>query len=176
MELSAQQTVITMKEVENENITVERATSLVKEEEEIANKKAEIADTLKAECEAVAIPILEDAVIALNTLKPTDITLVKAMKNPPDTIKLVMAAVCVMLGVPPDRGIDPVTGKKFTDYWGPSKRILGDMNFLQNLKDYDKDNIAPTVMQIIKKTYMTDKSFMPHIVAKASSAAEGLCK
>ncbi|XP_024883298.1 dynein heavy chain 7, axonemal-like [Temnothorax curvispinosus] len=179
LELSAQQTVITMKEVENENITVERATIQVKQEEEIANKKAEIAGTLKTECEAdlaVAIPILEDAVIALNTLKPTDITLVKAMKNPPDTIKLVMAAVCVMLGVPPDRSIDPATGKKFTDYWGPSKRILGDMNFLQNLKDYDKDNIAPAVMQIIKKTYMTDNSFMPHIVAKASSAAEGLCK
>ncbi|KAG5312033.1 DYH7 protein, partial [Pseudoatta argentina] len=179
LELSAQQTMITMKEVENENITVERATTLVKQEEEIANKKAEIAGTLKTECEAdlaVAIPILEDAVIALNTLKPTDITLVKAMKNPPDTIKLVMAAVCVMLGVPPDRSIDPTTGKKFTDFWSPSKRILGDMNFLQNLKDYDKDNIAPTVMQIIKKTYMTDNSFMPHIVVKASSAAEGLCK
>lgn len=179
LEQSAQQTMITMKEVENENIIVERATILVKQEEEIANKKAEIAGTLKTECEAdlaVAIPILEDAVIALNTLKPTDITLVKAMKNPPDTIKLVMAAVCVMLGVPPDRSIDPVTGKKFTDYWSPSKRILGDMNFLQNLKDYDKDNIAPAVMQIIKKTYMTDNSFMPHIVAKASSAAEGLCK
>lgn len=179
LELSAQQTVITMKEVENENVTVERATIVVKQEEEIANKKAEIAGTLKSECEAdlaVAIPILEDAVVALNTLKPTDITLVKAMKNPPDTIKLVMAAVCVMLGVPPDRTIDPVTGKKHTDYWGPSKRILGDMNFLQNLKDYDKDNIAPAVMQVIKKTYMTDNSFMPHIVAKASSAAEGLCK
>ncbi|XP_011865805.1 PREDICTED: dynein heavy chain 7, axonemal-like [Vollenhovia emeryi] len=179
LELSAQQTVKTMKEVETENITVERATILVKQEEEVANKKAEIAGTLKTECEAdlaVAIPILEDAVIALNTLKPTDITLVKAMKNPPDTIKLVMAAVCVMLGVPPDRSIDPATGKKFTDYWGPSKRILGDMNFLQNLKDYDKDDIAPAVMQIIKKTYMTDNSFMPLIVAKASSAAEGLCK
>lgn len=179
LELSAQQTVITMKEVENENVTVERATILVKQEEEIANKKAEIAGALRTECEAelaVAIPILEDAVVALNTLKPTDITLVKAMKNPPDTVKLVMAAVCVMLGVPPDRGIDPVTGKKFTNYWGPSKRILGDMNFLQNLKDYDKDDIAPAVMQVIKKAYMTDNSFMPHIVVKASSAAEGLCK
>jgi len=179
LELSARQTVMTMKEVENENITVEQATIVVKQEEEIANKKAEIAGILKSECEAelaVAIPILEDAVAALNTLKPTDITLVKAMKNPPDTIKLVMAAVCVMLSIPSDRSIDPVTGKKFTDYWSPSKRILSDMNFLQNLKDYDKDNIAPTVMQIIKKTYMTDNSFMPHIVAKASSAAEGLCK
>ncbi|XP_076645556.1 dynein axonemal heavy chain 3 [Halictus rubicundus] len=179
LEISAQQTIITMKEVENENISVEGATILVQQEEEIANKKAGVAGKLKMECEAdlaVAIPILEDAVAALNTLKPTDITLVKAMKNPPDTVKLVMAAVCVMLDVPPDKPIDPVTGKKYTDYWGPSKRILGDMNFLQNLKDYDKDNIPSNIMQIIKKTYISDNSFKPHIVAKASSAAEGLCK
>ncbi|KAI4474553.1 hypothetical protein M0802_015556 [Mischocyttarus mexicanus] len=177
LELSAERTMKTMKEVKDENVTVEKATILIRKEEGIANKKAEIAGALKSECEAdlaVAIPILEDAVIALNTLKPTDITLVKAMKNPPDTVKLVMAAVCVMLGVTPDRIVDPVGGKKIIDYWGPSKRILGDMNFLQNLKDYNKDNIPSAVIQIIKNVYMTDKNFVPHIVAKASSAAEGL--
>ncbi|XP_046144739.1 dynein axonemal heavy chain 12-like isoform X1 [Osmia bicornis bicornis] len=179
LELSAQKTINTMREVENENISVERATALVQHEEEIAHRKAEIAGRLKMECEAdlaIAIPILEDAIAALNTLKPTDITLVKAMKNPPDAIKLVMAAVCVMLGVPPEKAIDSVTGKKYTDYWGPSKRVLSDMNFLQMLKDYDKDNISPNIMQVIKKTYMVDNNFKPHIVAKASSAAEGLCK
>ena len=28
------------------------------------------------------------------------------------------------------------------DYWGPSKKLLGDLNFLRDLKIYDKDNIA----------------------------------
>ncbi|XP_028982603.1 dynein heavy chain 7, axonemal-like [Diachasma alloeum] len=179
LEWSARQTEETMREIETENVIVENATIQVKRDEEIANRAAEIAAILKSECEAdlaVAIPILEDAIAALNTLKPADITLVKAMKNPPDTVKLVMAAVCVMLNVSSDRVIDPVTGKKSMDYWGPSKRILGEMNFLQMLKDYDKDNIPASLMMVVKKTYMTDKSFMPHIVAKASSAAEGLCK
>ncbi|XP_063982735.1 dynein axonemal heavy chain 7-like [Diachasmimorpha longicaudata] len=179
LEWSARQTVETMREIETENVIVENARIQVKRDEEIANRAAEIAAILKSECEAdlaVAIPILEDAIAALNTLKPADITLVKAMKNPPDTVKLVMAAVCVMLNITSDRVIDPVTGKKSMDYWGPSKRILGEMNFLQILKDYDKDNIPATLMMVVKKTYMTDKSFMPHIVAKASSAAEGLCK
>jgi len=27
------------------------------------------------------------------------------------------------------------------DYWGPSKKLLSDMNFLKDLKDYDKDSI-----------------------------------
>lgn len=67
-------------------------------------------------------------------------------------------------------------GKKIVDYWGPSKRILGDMGFLQSLKDYDKDDISPDVMKKIRKDFIPHKDFQPHIVAKASSAAEGLCK
>lgn len=31
------------------------------------------------------------------------------------------------------------------DYWGPSKKLLNDMNFLNMLKVYDKDNIAVSV-------------------------------
>lgn len=44
-----------------------------------------------------------EAVEALNTLKPADITVVKSMKNPPHAIKLVMAAVCVMLEIKPEK-------------------------------------------------------------------------
>ena len=87
---------------------------------------------------------------ALNTLKPADITLVKSMKNPPQGVKLVMAAVCVMLNIPPDRINDPSTGGKVLDYWGPSKRILSDMKFLDYLRDYDKDNIPVQIMQVNK--------------------------
>ncbi|XP_044742046.1 dynein axonemal heavy chain 7-like [Chrysoperla carnea] len=167
------------KVIEQETIAVEKASQLVREEEKIANVQAAAAQSLKSECEAdlaLAIPILEDAINALNTLKPTDITLVKSMKNPPDTIKLVMAAVCVIKEIKPDRLPDAATGKKIIDYWGPSKRILGEMNFLQQLKEFDKDNIPPTVMVKIRKEYLPNKDFQPHIVAKASSAAEGLCK
>ncbi|RZC36870.1 DHC N2, MT and/or AAA 6 domain containing protein [Asbolus verrucosus] len=167
------------KQIEKETIEVEKASNLVKKDEEIANEQAAAAQILKLDCEAdlaQAIPILEDAISALNTLKPTDITLVKSMKNPPDAIKLVMAAVCVIKDVKPDRIPDPSTGRKTIDYWGPSKRILGDMNFLQTLKDFDKDHIKPEIMVKIRKDYLPHKDFKPHTVAKASSAAEGLCK
>lgn len=115
-------------------------------------------------------------VAALNILKPADITLVKSMKNPPLGVKIVMAAVCVMLNVAPDRVNDPVTGRKINDYWGPSQRILSDIKFLEYLRDYDKDNIPEKIMSVIVKVYMTDKNFEPKKVAKASQAAEGLCK
>lgn len=50
------------------------------------------------------------------------------------------------------------------------------MSFLQSLKDYDKDDISPDIMKKIRKDFIPHKDFQPHIVAKASSAAEGLCK
>ena len=64
------------------------------------------------------------------------------MKSPPAGVKIVMAAVCVMKDIKPDKINDPdKPGQKILDYWGPSKKLLGDMAFLAMLKEYDKDNI-----------------------------------
>ncbi|KAF3425858.1 hypothetical protein E2986_01736 [Frieseomelitta varia] len=179
LEASAKETADTMRKIEMENISVENARIMVKKDEDMANVQAEIAKNLKTECEAdlaEALPALNEALAALDTLKPADITVVRTMRSPPAGVKLVMAAVCVMLGIPPLKVEDPVTGKKELDYWTPSKRLLGDMRFLETLRQYDKDNIPPHIMEEIKTTYMTDKSFEPKVVARASSAAEGLCK
>ena len=51
------------------------------------------------ECEeklAVAMPALNAAIAALKTLKQNDITVVKSMTNPPNGVKLVMEAVCIL--------------------------------------------------------------------------------
>ncbi|XP_068600100.1 dynein axonemal heavy chain 12 [Brachionichthys hirsutus] len=169
-----------MEEIEEETKEVEIKRKLVRDDEEEATKKAKEAQYLKNECEsdlAKAIPALEDALSALNTLKPSDVTIVKSMKNPPSGVKLVMSAVCTMKEIKPDKIADPAgTGKKVLDYWGPSKKLLGDMNFLRDLKEYDKDNIPAPVMQKIRSEYLTNPDFDPSVVAKSSSAAEGLCK
>ncbi|XP_075883238.1 dynein axonemal heavy chain 12 isoform X2 [Nelusetta ayraudi] len=169
-----------MKVIAVESVEVEAKSKIVRVDEEAATIQASEAQALKDECEsdlAEAIPALEAAVSALDTLKPSDVTIVKSMKNPPAGVKLVMSAVCVMKEIKPDRIADPAgTGKKVLDYWGPSKKLLGDLNFLKDLKEYDKDNIPVPVMQKIRAEYMTNPDFDPSIVAKASSAAEGLCK
>ncbi|KAM6176988.1 dynein axonemal heavy chain 12 [Erethizon dorsatum] len=169
-----------MQVIEIESAQVEAKRKFVKLDEEIASGKAEIAQALKNECEsdlAEAIPALEAALSALDTLKATDITIVKSMKNPPSGVKLVMAAICVMKDIKPEKILDPAgTGGKILDYWGPSKKLLGDMNFLRDLKEYDKDNIPMAIMQKIRGEYLTNSEFDPLKVAKASSAAEGLCK
>ncbi|KAK3752205.1 hypothetical protein QZH41_008046 [Actinostola sp. cb2023] len=166
--------------IEKESLEVEATSEIVRKDEASANIKAAEAQALKDECEgelAEAIPALEAALAALNTLKPADITIVKSMTNPPAGVKLVMSAVCVMKDIKPDKVVDPAgTGKKILDYWGPSKKLLGDMSFLQSLKDYDRDNIAVHIMSKIRKEYIPNPDFDPTKVKTASSAAEGLCK
>ncbi|VVC95448.1 unnamed protein product [Leptidea sinapis] len=92
-------------------IKIEQDTVVVeKQKEALANEAAAAAQAIKDDCEsdlAEAVPALQAALDALNTLKPADITLVKSMKNPPAGVKLVMEAVCVMKGVKGDRKMDP---------------------------------------------------------------------
>ena len=150
----------------------------VKKDEAFVSEKTEIAQKEKAECEellAEAVPALNAALSALDTLKKQDIDVIKTMKQPPSGVKLVMEAVCVMKEVKPEKVADS-SGKKVLDYWGPAKKMIGDMKFLQSLKDYDKDNIPAKTMAVIRDKYIPDDNFVPEKVAKASSAAEGLCK
>ena len=130
------------------------------------------------ECEgdlAVAMPALNSALAALNTLTKGDVTEVKAMKNPPAAVKLVMEAVCHMLSIKPKRVADPSNpGKKIDDFWSPSQALLGEASFLEKLRKYDKDNISSSIIDKIKP-YVDMPEFNPDVVKKASKAAYGLC-
>lgn len=96
--------------IQKESKEVEITTEKVRAEEAVANEQAAGAQALKDECEeelAEAIPALEAALAALDTLKPSDITIVKSMKSPPGGVKFVMAAVCVMKDIKPEKIADP---------------------------------------------------------------------
>jgi dynein heavy chain len=107
-----------------------------------------------------ALPALNSAVKALNSLTKGDITEVKSFAQPPPAVKTVMEGVCIMLGSKPT--------------WDDSKKLLGDSNFLDNLKNYDKDNIAPSVLKKIKP-YILNEGMAVEVVKKVSKAATGLC-
>lgn len=171
---------ILMVDISKESILVEDQRQKVKAEEEIVNEKADASKALSDECRAdlaEAIPALEAALSALDTLRPSDVSIVKAMLNPPAGVKLVMEGICIMRDIKPERINDPNNpGKKILDYWGPSKKLLGDMGFLTYLKEYDKDNIPLATMAKIRKDFITNTEFDPAKISRASSAAEGLCK
>ncbi|NP_001355646.1 dynein, axonemal, heavy chain 7B isoform X1 [Mus musculus] len=166
--------------IERESMEVAKTEKIVKADETVANDQAMAAKAIKDECDAdlaEALPILESALAALDTLTAQDITVVKSMKSPPAGVKLVMEAICILKGIKADKIPDPTgSGKKIEDFWGPAKRLLGDIRFLQSLHEYDKDNIPPAYMNIIRKSYIPNPDFVPEKIRNASTAAEGLCK
>lgn len=119
------------------------------------------------------MPILNAALAALNTLTPADIAVIKTMKNPPKGIKLVMEAVCILKDVKPEKIPAPSGIGTVEDFWGPSKKVLGDMHFLDSLINYDKDNIPPPVMKKLADKILNDENFDPDKIKNVSSAAEG---
>ncbi|KAI9224435.1 dynein heavy chain and region D6 of dynein motor-domain-containing protein [Blastocladiella britannica] len=179
LKVAAEETATIMIQIERDSKEVNETKKTVAADEAVASKKAEEAKAIKDDCEAdlsEALPALNAAMSALDTLKKNDIDLIKSMKNPPAGVKLVMEAVCTMKDIKPVKIPDPATGKKVEDFWGPSKTLLGDLKFLDGLKAYDRDNIPPAIMKTIRSKYMENPEFDPEKVKSASSAAEGLCR
>lgn len=95
--------------IERETAEAEKKKELVGADEAAANEAAAAAQAIKDDCDSdlqEAIPALNAALSALNTLKPADITIVKSMKNPPSAVKLVLEAVCVIRGFKAERKPD----------------------------------------------------------------------
>ncbi|XP_055607362.1 dynein axonemal heavy chain 3 isoform X2 [Uranotaenia lowii] len=167
-----------MVNIERETAEAEKKKEIVGADETAANEAAASAQAIKDDCESdlqEAVPALEAALSALDTLKPADITVVKSMKNPPLGVKLVLEAVCVIKGIKSDRKTDP-SGKVLEDFWGPSQKMLGDLKFLESLKSFDKDNIPIPVMKKIRDVYIADREFVPEKIKNVSMACEGLCR
>ena len=181
LETSKKETDALMEKIQEKLPGVQAMKKSVGEEAAVVQVQADECEAMKTECEndlAEAIPLLNEAMKALDTLKPGDITEVKAMKTPPSGVVLVMSAVCQMMGVKPEKIKDPNDAtKKVEDYWGPSKKhLLGDPKFLQRLKEFDKDHIPDKVIKILRTKYVNSEEFEPSIIKKASVAAFGLCK
>merc|ERR1719174_2636378 len=162
--------------VNEESAKTESVKEVVAADEAVASESAAKAKGIKDECEAVlgeAMPALNDALKALDTLSSKEISEIKAMKSPPAPVRLVLSAVCILRGIKPARVKDD-TGKMVDDYWPMAVKMISEMGFLQSLTTFDKDNIPPPVIAKIA-TYTVKEDFQPDRVERVSKAAWGLC-
>ncbi|CAG9464833.1 unnamed protein product [Pedinophyceae sp. YPF-701] len=166
-----------MEVIAKESEEAAKVKAVVEVDEAAASKEAADVQAIKDDCQRDldrAMPLVYEALKALDTLTKNDITEVKGMKSPPAGVKLVMEAVCILKGVKPSRIKDPNSGKMVDDYWDAAKKMLNDFAFLDSLKTYDKDNIPPKVIEGIKP-YLERDEFDPEKIKSVSKAAFGLC-
>ena len=98
------------------------------------------------------------------------------MQRPPEGVKLVMEAVCIMKGLKPKRIDGDKPGKKVDDYWEPGKAMLADpQKFLESLLNFDRDNMAEaTILKI--KPYIDSPDFQVSVISRVSKAATSMCQ
>ena len=116
----------------------------------VAKNVAAIKDDCQKDLDE-ALPAYYSAVKALKSLDKKQIQEVKSFANPPRMVAYVMEAVCVLMGV--------------KESWEESKKLLNQMNFLEQLAGFDKDNIDPRAIKKVAK-YIKDPEFTPENVSK----------
>ncbi|CAE7390546.1 DNAH1 [Symbiodinium sp. CCMP2592] len=158
----------------------EEVSKAVAAEEAAASVKAEETQAIKDDAQRdldEALPALDQAVECLRKLKKEHIQEVKALANPPAGVRLACEGVCIMFQLKPVKKPDPSNpSKKIEDYWETSqKQVLVDAKkLLEDLMDFDKDNIPDKVIQTIGP-YIDREDFDPAAIKKASIACEALC-
>jgi dynein heavy chain len=108
-----------------------------------------------------AMPALESAKKALSSLSKADITEVKSFTNPPTAVRVVMEAVCVLMGE--------------KEAWENAKKLLGRSDFLEMLQNFDKDNIPESRLKKLRKQYIPAEEMQVEVISKVSKAGTGLC-
>jgi dynein heavy chain, axonemal len=113
-----------------------------------------------------AIPALENAQQAVNTLNQADIAELKTVKEPTENVEITFKAVAMLLEERPN--FDKIT-------WPDIKKMLAS-NFFAKLKSYDKDNIPPKVVAALDKYVNNYPNFKPEIVKQSTEALKSLCE
>ena len=152
-----------MKIIQEQTIIVDDEKKVMSIQKEVISEEAEKVGVLKEQALIdlkKAMPALEEALAALNSLNKKDLTEVKSYASPPVKVEKVMEAVMILLGKSPT--------------WVESKKQLGDQKFLDNLKEYDKNNISEQILKKIGK-YIHDPELEPDKVGVVSRPARSLC-
>ena len=172
------ETAVMMVNIEKSKKSVQEKTKEVEAEETVAKSKLETANAIKLDCDEAlkkVMPIYHAAMRAVSELDKNDITEIKGFKSPPPGALLVIKTLCLMFNVPGEK-VKGQTGKDAQlDYWEPAKKKLLTPELLKKCQNYDKDNIAPSLIEVLKPL-IEDPNYQDEVLSKVSKAAWGLAR
>ncbi|GFO14602.1 dynein heavy chain, partial [Plakobranchus ocellatus] len=105
-------------------------------------------------------PIYQAAARVLENLNRNDVEELRSYPSPPENVKFVMKAVCLLFDKP--------------QTWDDAKLLMADVNFFQQLIFYNKDEIPQDKFDALKK-FVSSPSFVPEDVVRRSLAAGSIC-
>ncbi|XP_030840434.1 dynein heavy chain 1, axonemal isoform X1 [Strongylocentrotus purpuratus] len=179
LEEASKETLVTMERIKVDTVKANETMELVQKEEQQAMAKAKDTQEIAADAQRdldEALPALDAALASLKSLNRNDVVEVRALQRPPNGVRMVIDAVCIMRGVKPKKVAGEKPGSKIDDYWDAGKGLLQDPGkFLESLFGYDKDNIPDSVITKIQP-FIDNEEFTPAVIAKVSKACTSLCQ
>ncbi|CAH8587314.1 unnamed protein product [Heterobilharzia americana] len=142
---------------EKKEMAVTKSKEIQVQSVEIQQEKTE-AETALAE----ALPILEQARLALDDLDKSDVTEIRSFAKPPKAVQVVSECICVFKGF-----------KEIS--WKTAKGMMSDTNFLQSLQTMDVDNITAKQSSTVKD-YLDKSKVTMDEMKSVSKAGTGLLK
>jgi len=138
----------------------------------IGKEKADVEEDLK-----LAKPALIEAEDALKAITAKDIQGLKALKSPPDVIKVVFDGVLILkrranLGKWQETEIKGI--KVCLSTYTESTKMMSEMTFLQSLLEFPKENITDEDCELLQP-YVDNELFTVDKARTASGMAAGLC-
>ena len=106
------------------------------------------------------MPVFESAASSLQAVTARHMTELKSYANPPRAVMPVVKAVATLMGLKQD--------------WTSIKHLLSRANLLQELLNYDKDNVSPATIKKIQP-FLVEDCFTVEKQAKVCIASKGLC-
>lgn len=107
-----------------------------------------------------ATPAFQRSLVALNSLRKRQISEMKSWGNPPEMVRSVLEAVCILLRRPPT--------------WPSAQRLLAEPGFLDALKKYDRKLPSNDDMSKLIN-YIAHPSFSESHMKRVSPVACSLC-
>lgn len=142
--IAKQETEEKSKIVEAEALEAQKVKDVVSADEAVAKKAADEASAIAADCKQKldeAMPLKRKAEEAVKCINKGMIAEIKAMKKPPDDVRVVLQTVCLLFELKPTREVNPETQKAWWNYWPTSVKMITNDKFLQNLQTYDYEEL-----------------------------------
>jgi dynein heavy chain len=168
-----------MQKIQKDQEAASEQRGIVKKEEAEVAEQAAQCQKMKDKATALlekAMHILRNAEKALEKLDLADISEVAEYEAPGKGVQLVLAALCVIMGRPPDRIQDPEhPNQKKDDFMGPARQLVSRPRELMDMMlTYDREHLDDKLIAKIEP-YIRNEEFVPEKVAKGSKACMSIC-
>lgn len=136
-----------------QDMSIEMQKIFTKQEQRVKEKR----DSVKKELDEVE-PLIHEAQQGVQNIKKQHLTEMRSMRNPPDTIKMVLESVCILLGFD-------------VKSWADVQQVVRQDDFIASIVTYDGESqLTSDMIEFMEANYLSKGNYTYESANRASKA------